>query len=381
MTSEDFSRQVATLYACEAKRLQHLAASRLGNQDEAEDLVSESFRILTERGTLLGIGNPAAFLTTLVGRLVIASLRERYRLRLVPMEQAPEKELIGASDVALDYEESERASLVRESLEALSSSRQRRIVKLFSLNYKAGEIAQIESASGSRTTSHQVSCVLQGTWPNLRAQFRRRGLVPALIPASLAAWLRLRTARLARLCDDVSKLLDPAFAIQAIVAVGLAAALSAGGSSQARSTPLAPVAPGLPFFRHEPLVVVPSLGYEVRPPVPAGAVWAGTLGIGAEAPPVIAGSAPSKDPGREALPLPVPGKDPVAPISPAPNIDDAGSPNARLSLTPETTTEISSRTEHAHSDPLLQQVVALAEDPTPALGLECGGLPVCSASK
>ncbi|WP_326836118.1 sigma-70 family RNA polymerase sigma factor [Amycolatopsis rhabdoformis] len=101
---------LAHRFEAERPRLRALARRMLGSAAEAEDAVQESWlRLVAAPDSAAGIGNLAAWLTTVVSRICLDALRAR---RETPVEQVPDHGVPGPEDDVALADEVGRALLV-----------------------------------------------------------------------------------------------------------------------------------------------------------------------------------------------------------------------------------------------------------------------------
>lgn len=268
MASGSFAEEIADLYQQESSRMRSYAGRRLPDPQEADDAVNETFADLAALGTLNGIRNPKGWLMTTLNRVVLEALRRKYRYQRHEVRGTFASDNT-APDVAEDYERKERDLLVNESVEALDPD-EGRILMLYARAHRPSEIAVMETARGSPTTSRQVTVTLYQAWPKLASQFRKRGVVPTATPLGwLLQRLRLRVRSAAFRLGECVRMLEPATVIPAFALIALLP-LSPAGEKSHEDTPQA--APAQDFDSAQDLRARPGMtgrdgdGSSVGPP-------------------------------------------------------------------------------------------------------------------
>lgn len=378
--------EVAQLYSARAATMRALARQRLADSQEAEDIVQETFRILSERSQVEKIRNPNAFLMTVLNRQINSHLRIRYRRRLVPIDGARDDHMPLAPDAAQTFQRAEDQTLVRESLSAIRSPRQRRILRLTSLNLKPGEIALMETEAGQPATSHQISCVLRRSLQNLRIQLRQRGLVPSFLPAFWWGRKASRTPALSSTGFTLQRVMDGGIALHLVLGATVAGLLVPRLFPPSGDEPVPRPRKEIPA--KEESALAPSIQLYEQPAQVDGSAGSSAPGLENARTDTLVASSPGRTTGGLAG-VPPAGNIPSPPslrdgkvdphrssatISPADRrvdvwIEPVAGEQTSVSYWEESATE--------PAPPLLDQTQALVNDPGSIPKPECGGLPIC----
>lgn len=108
MGTPAFPAELDSLYRREGDNLRRYARRRIRDPEDADDLVSEAFRVLAERGTIQDLRNPAGFLMGTLCNLIASAHRQAYKRRSLISGGADECAFPASPDIADAYELSER---------------------------------------------------------------------------------------------------------------------------------------------------------------------------------------------------------------------------------------------------------------------------------